>query len=404
MAALTQSVSPPRQPFGIIGASRLRVLDSMKNHQNGLTANSRKRRHESESSDTENVDPSLKSSAKRKRTTLDDGAFKKPVNFINTPVKSIFVQPSSVRLQTPISRPKDLHIPKSAPLRAPAGRSPKSKVGKAFSRRSIGSYKRVDPPSFAKHLAPRAPFSIADALNGTFSPAVSAKPLPLEKPRSKTWDFEIYVDTEQDEMSNLMEHSTCVLDISDDEEKAAVKDDRGKENIPPPEFTGLAVSMNRASSQPGSDTRNVEMTDEPRSALGELDVSHFIAKGEDASKVVVVSEEDQETDELAGPVTCSTYVPTQATSCPAPKDSDTTPAAPTLLSHEAISAFIKSAASLAEAAGIPLPEDQGTVETPAAPEIDIWESESAAEEAAASVNPEGHSSTPATSATNETPS
>lgn len=37
MAAVAQSLSSTsRQPFGALGPSRLRVLDSMKNHQNGL--------------------------------------------------------------------------------------------------------------------------------------------------------------------------------------------------------------------------------------------------------------------------------------------------------------------------------------------------------------------------------
>jgi hypothetical protein len=40
--------------------------------------------------------------------------------------------------------------------------------------------------------------------------------------------FDIYEDTVEDEMSNLMEHSTCTLDISDDEGRRAAKDDRGK--------------------------------------------------------------------------------------------------------------------------------------------------------------------------------
>ena len=38
MATVAQPLSPvSRQPFGVIGGSRLRALDSMKNHQNGMS-------------------------------------------------------------------------------------------------------------------------------------------------------------------------------------------------------------------------------------------------------------------------------------------------------------------------------------------------------------------------------
>jgi hypothetical protein len=42
-------------------------------------------------------------------------------------------------------------------------------------------------------------------------------------------------DSEQEEMTNLVQHSTCVLDISDDEGKSKM-DGGGKENIPPVEL------------------------------------------------------------------------------------------------------------------------------------------------------------------------
>ena len=47
------------------------------------------------------------------------------------------------------------------------------------------------------------------------------------------WFFEIHEDTPDETLTNLMEFSTGVLDISDDEDRRREKDDRGKENIPP---------------------------------------------------------------------------------------------------------------------------------------------------------------------------
>ncbi|KAL2385027.1 hypothetical protein RJ035_005156 [Blastomyces gilchristii] len=339
--ALTQSMpSPVRQPFGVIDPSRLRFLQSAKNQQNGITSPSLKRRLETtDLSDTENLDPSSfgTPSTKRTRNALDEDVSKTAPATTLTTNKFSFVAPAKPittnprRLQTPVSQIKRAAaLPNSAPLRAPAGRSPKSKPASAFSRRSTGSYTRIDPPSFTKaHAAPRAPFSIADALHGTLgmlntSVAPNARNATSQTQRlqstkliapddihlnvnissstrsnnnnikhhPKAWDFEIYTDTEQDEMANLMEHSTCVLDISDDEEKPRYKDDRGKENIPPPvEFVGQRGLMGGedeaavAGEMEGEDrTRNVEMTDEPRSALGELDVTRFVTVVESESR------------------------------------------------------------------------------------------------------------------------
>ncbi|OAX78821.1 hypothetical protein ACJ72_06865, partial [Emergomyces africanus] len=290
----------------------------------------------SDLSDTENVDPSAVKtpSAKRTRNSLDEDVCK-PAATATT--KYTFASPKPTittknvkPLQTPRSQINRAPLPNSAPLRAPAGRSPKSKPAKAFSRRSIGSYTRVDPPSFTKsHAAPRAPFSIADALRGTLrsinngvpktqsqsqpprTQTTKISPLDLDiniisgssssssKRHLKAWDFEIYTDTEQDEMANMMEHSTCVLDISDDEDKPRDKDDRGKENIPPPaEFGGQrAMDGERQRALAGAavdgTSRNVEMTDGPRSALGELDVSLFVSVSEEADD----DDDDDDDDE-----------------------------------------------------------------------------------------------------------
>ncbi|KAM6518834.1 hypothetical protein FSOLCH5_007597 [Fusarium solani] len=53
-----------------------------------------------------------------------------------------------------------------------------------------------------------------------------------------SWFFEIHEDTPEQEMTNLLQHSTCVLDISSDEESERKRsrdraEGRDKENIPP---------------------------------------------------------------------------------------------------------------------------------------------------------------------------
>ncbi|KAK2865427.1 hypothetical protein FQN49_003582 [Arthroderma sp. PD_2] len=221
---------------------------------------------------------------------------------------------------------------------------------------------------------PRAPFSIADALNGTFTvsrPAVETIPSTKTR-RPKAWEFEIHADTVQDEMANLMEHSTCVLDISDDEEKQA-RDTRGKENIPPPQlFAGENEST--TTQRVATATRNVDMGDEPRSPLGELDVKSFIPEGEDISSVIEIPEDDEEVpaEQASAPVEQSLDV--------APKEQPKLPAQPELLTHSAISALLDR--TIPEVRVEDSSKKDVTDElTSGDAEIEIWESASAAEEA-----------------------
>ncbi|KAI5282331.1 hypothetical protein KEM52_003710, partial [Ascosphaera acerosa] len=58
-------------------------------------------------------------------------------------------------------------------------------------------------------------------------------PRQARQARSVAWDFEIHADTQEDEITNLMEHSTSILDISDDGDRERRRAARGKENIPP---------------------------------------------------------------------------------------------------------------------------------------------------------------------------
>lgn len=154
---------------------------------------------------------------------------------------------------------------------------------------SSSPFTRVDPPAFSKAGSHGGvPFSLDAALSGTVSSYKPVQPVEvptLEESIPKTWIFDIHEDTEAERASNLMEHYTGTLDISsDDESRAAAKDDRGKENIPPIDglvYSSAAVTTLRADM----------MTDEPRSPLGTLDAKDFYAEGCDASSYIIVPAE-----------------------------------------------------------------------------------------------------------------
>ena len=164
-------------------------------------------------------------------------------------------------------------VEESAPI-VPLGRSPPRKAVGLLSRRRAGSsYKRIDPPGSSSSI----PFSIGAALAGT---------VPLKhkkKASSKRWDFQIYEDSPQEEMANLMEHSTCTLDISDDEARPSSKGDKeNKENEPPVNYqTQIAAHQSPDM-----------MTEKVRTPLGDLEVKEFYAEGCDATSAFLVPEDD----------------------------------------------------------------------------------------------------------------
>ncbi|CAN9221130.1 unnamed protein product [Alternaria sp. RS040] len=336
-----------RQPFGEIGSSRLQVLQSAKNRQNAISPNftspqglksiptpstgKRQRAPEIyEDADSENVDPSVFSSPSKKSRTANnsiDAGYMKPASF------SIFtspVKPSSASLNATPSVPsvrKALSSPstaKSTPITNSRG-SPKNKRLHAISKRRASSspFRRVDPPSF-NLSSPSLPFSIDAALSGSIStytpkaPTVAATPASAPAAQSapvlddnmpKSWFFDIHEDTPEQEAANLMEHSASVLDISSDDDAATKfrNEDRGKENVPPPDFLAAANARKRnhaSSLDDGYETdilvqvpakhprrsRKVvqDAMDEDRKPLGDLAPSEFYAEGCDATSYVTV--------------------------------------------------------------------------------------------------------------------
>lgn len=249
--------------------------------------------------DCENVDPMMM--AKRsKGSSGKDNTFRKPMNYV------LKATPKPVLTSTPLTSPRRAlqqakspsklntgGISKSSPLSAPAGRSPTrgKKSGILSSRRSSGPYRRVDPPSFNA-----SPFSLDAALKGTI-PSYNSRATPAPKPApakeldaKASWFFDIHEDTAEQEMTNLLQHSTCVLDISSDEEsaqRAKREDKEDKENVPPVDDVSQTSRRVRA-------TREDDMViDKERVALGEMKTEEFYAEGCDETSVVLVPGDDE---------------------------------------------------------------------------------------------------------------
>jgi len=258
--------------------------------------------------DSENIDPSifLSSNKKSKNSDIDLVKPNKASHFVLTNTLSTpsainrpIITPAKLLKRkaevpsTPVVPDRAAKSRRVGPSSAPTvtGRSPKSKRIGILSRRRVSSspFTRVDPPAFSKGGSHGGvPFSLDAALSGTVSSYKPVQPVDvptLEESIPKTWIFDIHEDTAGEEASNLMNHYTLTLDISsDDESRAAAKDDRGKENIPPVDglvYSSAAVTTLRADM----------MTDEPRSPLGTLDAKDFYAEGCDASSYIIVPAE-----------------------------------------------------------------------------------------------------------------
>lgn len=231
------------------------------------------------------------------------------------------------------ARPRSILQPKSpaarlkakaavpSPLTAPAGRSP-TRASKRMGILSRRRTQRPEPPSFSLGGA-SVPFSLDAALKGTIpsysgsmrrssktsrssTTAPSAAALDFFFPtsdRESAWTFEIHEDTPEQEMTNLLQHGTCTLDISSDEEsESRAKRDRAegrdKENIPPPEDVSQTSSA-RGASRTAGDAVDIDedvLLLKGRGPLAEMNVTDFYAEGCDSTSVFIVpgDEEDPE--------------------------------------------------------------------------------------------------------------
>lgn len=235
----------------------------------------------------------------------------KPVRLSQRP--RTFLQPKSpaARINTSLAKP--------SPLSAPAGRSPtrgSKRIGILSRRRTAGGpFGRVDPPSFS--LGSAAPFSLDAALKGTIpsysgrssSSSSSAIPDVLGEggDMKASWFFDIHEDTPEQEMTNLLQHGTCTLDISSDEEselKARRERDEGrnKENLPPVDDVSQTSTRSRvaAAAAAAAPINPDDMVfEKSRGPLAEMNAADYYAEGCDGESVVIVpGDEDGEVPEV----------------------------------------------------------------------------------------------------------
>lgn len=108
-----------------------------------------------------------------------------------------------------------------------------------------------------------------------------------------SWTFEIHEDTPEQEMTNLLQHGTCVLDISSDEEserKIIREEAEGldKENVPPMDDVSQTA---RRTARSSPDDMVVE---KERVALGEMNAADFYAEGLDESSVILIHDDEEQ--------------------------------------------------------------------------------------------------------------
>ncbi|KAK3370647.1 hypothetical protein B0H63DRAFT_402487 [Podospora didyma] len=311
-----------RQPFAPLDGARLQTLTSLKNRQNAISTPPIKRKASEvlDADDFENVDPSVFS--KRSKGAGADSTFSKeffkPSSFVLTKAASTPTLPAAKDVlscapgRIASARPRSVLQPKSPAARlntsiaasssmtAPAGRSPtrgSKRIGILSRRRT----QRVDPPSF--RLGSAAPFSLDAALKGTipsYSGSVRSSNAELapQAEMKSSWFFEIHEDTPEQEMTNLLQHSTCTLDISSDEEseqraRRENAEGRDKENIPPADDvsqTNSARAARAAAAASGFDDMVIE---KQRGPLVEMNVADYYAEGCDGTSVIYVHDDEE---------------------------------------------------------------------------------------------------------------
>ena len=318
--------------------------------------------------DSENIDPLIFSSPSKKGRSFDFELTKSndaPLFALPPAQPGQYVERAQAAGQkrkaedtvTPTAGVKRRAEPSSAPV--PAGRSPKHKRIGILSRRRLTTspFTRVNPPSSPVGSANGLPFSIDAALAGT---------VPRYKSKSthgKGWQFDIHEDTEDERLTNLMQHSAHKLDISDDESSPSKGDKDNKENIPPIDGPAAVASATQAIA-----ARRDLMTDETREPLGDLNAQDFYAKGYDESSCTIVAAEDS--SEQITDKTSTTLNTLESSSPPRPRANAVTEAQ---AGWEDVLARFAAKTTAAADADLRI-EKEGSKK---ATEIQIWESESA---------------------------
>ena len=289
--------------------------------------------------DAENVDPnSLASPSKRTKGLDGDSISSKPAKFslsVASPVNNITKRKTNLSLSVPTTS-------NTTPITHSRGSPKHKRIGLLNKQRRFSSspFRRIDPPSF-KVKSAGLPFSIDAALSGTISSYKPKDPEPIvadvapSKAMPKAWFFDIYEETPEEEAANLMEHSASTLDISSDDDNETRRrrdlEERGKENVPPPDFVApLRAPRANGSTEPichkgisnklkaALKAKAVDAMLEDRAALGELDATDFYPVGVDvtSTETVTLDEGKENVVVIAEPGQDSLAVPAPAVSVP----------------------------------------------------------------------------------------
>ncbi|KAF4628884.1 hypothetical protein G7Y89_g9271 [Cudoniella acicularis] len=345
---LTLTLTPYNSQFHSFNSTSTCHLQFVQHYQAHFPPQLKRKAQTFEDDNTENIDPIIFLSPKRSKNpdgSSSKDTLVKPVNFFLTKappspndfssIKSTTNTTTSPRrpilpARSPAPKLNTSLLSKSTPLSAPAGRSPTRKRIGILSRRKTGSpFTRVDPPKFSTpSTGSGLGFSIDAALSGTIpsygarqrqASAPKAKevlPVDLHQPEVKdSWFFDIHEDTAEELATNMMEHSTCTLDISSDEESAArMRDERGKENVPPPDDVSQTRTVLSSSSLDMAESsmsdlkarikarRSRRQLEEgaieiDRSPLGDLAAEDFYAEGCDGESVFLIPSDVPEEEE-----------------------------------------------------------------------------------------------------------
>jgi hypothetical protein len=113
---------------------------------------------------------------------------------------------------------------------------------------------------------------------------------------SSSWFFDIHEDTPEQEMTNLLQHSTCVLDISSDEENESRRlreRAEGKENVPPVDDVSQTSRPRAARLAASADDMVFE---KERNPLCEMNPKEYYSEGCDENSIIIIpGDEDDET-------------------------------------------------------------------------------------------------------------
>ncbi|PHH62597.1 hypothetical protein CDD81_6831 [Ophiocordyceps australis] len=307
MAAVT------RQPFAPLQHSRLQLLKSLKNRQHAPsspTSPSKRKAEAFDDLDVENVDPIMMKRSK--------GCGSKPSMDVLKPALRYSVSAPSVctaqgpqaatsrRVLQPhsVATPSSTHKPSPLSTSSPSHGSRTRRVGGVARHHDHGPYSRSDKERFAREASP--PFSLDAALKGTItahgrrskaSSCLTGSKSLLDVGASETkssWFFDIHEDTPDQEMDNMIQHGTCVLDISSDEDcaKKARREEaegRDKENIPPADYVSEILTRptrRRATCMTAADCAR-------RVALAEMKAADFYSDGCDETSIFIIPADEE---------------------------------------------------------------------------------------------------------------